>query len=104
MLTITHGRGFQMKFPNGVIASVQWGTANYCDRSSFNIYDYGIEMKTEMWESPNAEVAAWLDNDNGVRRNWVTRDLYPDDDYNDDVIARLDVTAVMDFLNRCQNF
>jgi len=32
---ITQGKGFQMKFDNGYMVSVQWGSMNYCDNRTF---------------------------------------------------------------------
>jgi len=64
MFNITQGKGFQITFENGCTVSIQFGTGNYCEKRSFDA-KYGSEKLNDMWESPNAEIAAW-DKDN----NW----------------------------------
>ena len=72
MFKITGGKGFQLTFPNGWTASVQWGIGNYCDH-------YSLSLRTgEDWDRANrdagsngsmtAEIAAW-DRD-GVWHNF----------------------------------
>ena len=34
--SVTMGKGFQMKLPNGWIVSIQFGSMNYCDNRSFS--------------------------------------------------------------------
>ena len=76
---ITSHSGFHMIFENGWTASVQFGPGNYCS----NHYNWNFdEPKTKnMWESYDAEVAAWpkdgkmveLQNGNTVG-GWVSAD------------------------------
>jgi hypothetical protein len=102
---ITMGKGFQMKFPNNVVASVQWGQCNYCEQRKlvFTAEEMDIERKAEVWGSNDAEVMAWIERD-GKDVGTITKDLFPDQDLRDDVIARLNPAEVLDFLNRCANF
>jgi hypothetical protein len=51
------GRGFQMRFDNGYMISVQFGNGNYCDNhSSQNSWSDVLEVQ-ERYTSSNAEVA-----------------------------------------------
>lgn len=59
----TQNKGFQMKFENGLTISVQFGTMNYCERRKFDL-DYLSEMKTDIVQSADAEIAIWDENDN----------------------------------------
>lgn len=105
---ITQGQGFQLRFPNNVVASVQWGVVNYCENRSLTPDASGKELRTlateGFWDSNNAEVMAWVEDDNASAedRNSITKKLYPQS--RDVVIARLNVTEVMDFLNKCANY
>ena len=51
--SITDGKGFHVRFANGVIVSVQWGYGNYSDN-----YDNRDAM-TAAPPSATAEVAVW---------------------------------------------
>jgi hypothetical protein len=100
---ITMGKGFQMKFPNGVVASVQWGNSNYVeDRELYA--PYGAEQKEMIWGRNNAEIMAWVENDEGKESRTVTKELYPNEDMADTVKGWLNPAEVLDFLNRCANF
>jgi hypothetical protein len=105
---ITQGQGFQLVFPNKVCASVQWGVVNYCENRSLTPDASGKELRqltTEgFWDSNDAEVMAWVEDDNASAddRNSITRKLYPDT--RDVVIARMNVTEVMEFLTKCANY
>jgi len=63
MITITKNKGFQLQFENLTI-SVQIGSMNYCSRKS-HLSEYGSEIKQELVQSEDAEIAIW-DKDN----NW----------------------------------
>ena len=52
----TQNKGFGITFQNGFTISVQWGTFNYCEKKNLET-DIGEEMKTNRWESKNAEIA-----------------------------------------------
>lgn len=59
-LTITAGKGFQLKFENGWTASVQWGGGNYCDNYTHPIGQAGsVADEYGNYNSENAEIAAW---------------------------------------------
>lgn len=72
----TLNKGFNMTFANGITASVQWGTGNYCD----NHFSTDLSFSKEA-SSDTAEVAAW--NESG---EWVTNKFY---DTCDDVVGYL---------------
>lgn len=61
MFSITGGKGFQLTFPNGWTASVQWGAGNYCE--NYNVMEYEnpfrIDEKLMRYQSQTAEIAAW---------------------------------------------
>lgn len=63
MIRITRNKGFQLTFENKLTISVQIGNMNYCSRKSmFAAYDQ--EMKMEIVESKDAEIAIWDDKNN----------------------------------------
>jgi hypothetical protein len=61
MFSITGGKGFQLTFPNGWTASVQWGAGNYCE--NYNVMEYEnpfvLNPNLRKYESQTAEIAAW---------------------------------------------
>jgi hypothetical protein len=107
-LRITMAKGFQMKFPNGVVASVQWGTANYCEQRSVAPEATHAEIKeatnSGIWGSDNAEVMAWLENGEGVDLKDLTSQILPDRKVSAEVLGFLDASEVLDFLNKCAEF
>lgn len=93
MFTSTYNKGFHMELPNGVTVSVQWGPGNYCTRR--NEADIFEPNKHRLWDSEDAEVMAWTnENPTGIRVKGVE---YDSSDY---VIGHLDVTQVIDFINK----
>ena len=50
-----HGKGFNMKFPNGFSLSVQFSEFNYCDRRTYEPFEN--KEDGEHWESETAEIA-----------------------------------------------
>lgn len=64
--TTNKNRGFQMKFNNGFVISVQWGTVNYCEVQD-NLAEWKIEMKTNHWESETAEIAVFNEKQQMIR-------------------------------------
>ena len=56
MLSITQHKGFRMTFENGWTVSVQFGPGNYCEVQH---KDYNAPSTSALWNSQNAEVAAW---------------------------------------------
>jgi hypothetical protein len=62
---ITYGKGFQIRFQNGYMISVQFGATNYISNRSF--FDFGVPSGG----SVDCEVAIFDKNDNYVRHpNW----------------------------------
>jgi hypothetical protein len=85
-------KGFHMILPNGVLVSVQWGPGNYCSRSHET--DIFEPAKRAKWGSETAEVMAWTsENPTGIHVKGVEYS-------NDVVIGHLDVTQVIDFINK----
>lgn len=59
-IKITSGKGFHLKFSNGVTVSVQLGWGNYCaNRDNDAVRDYPTPPNE--CASPDAEVAIWCD-------------------------------------------
>ena len=89
VFTSTMNKGFHMELPNGVTVSVQWGPGSYCSRR--NVPD----ISDKIWDSETAEVMAWSkDSPAGIRVKGVEYDS------SDVVIGHLDVTQVIDFINK----
>ena len=63
MFKITMGKGFHVKFENGVILSTQFGYGNYCDNN----------MKRNEGEVScrNAEIAIWIDGEEGFITGYI---------------------------------
>ena len=53
-LTITQGKGFQMRFENNYTISVQFGRGNYCQNKNANHNEF-----KDWCESEDAEIAVW---------------------------------------------
>jgi hypothetical protein len=85
MLAITQGKGFQITFPNGWTASVQFGTGNYCDNRSHEVFNGYHSCE-------NAEIAAWR----GERR---INDVWHNFADGDHVKGWVKANEVLDFLN-----
>jgi hypothetical protein len=51
MLTITQGKGFRLKFENGLTISVQFGKESYCSQKG--------QPQQSLQESEDAEIAIW---------------------------------------------
>lgn len=86
MITITKNKGFQLQFENLTI-SVQIGNMNYCSRKSL-MSEYDSEMKEELVQSEDAEIAIW-DKDN----NWF-------DFGHDQVLGYVPTNEVGDWIGR----
>jgi hypothetical protein len=54
----TMNKGFRITFDNGWAVSVQWGSFNYCEHHN-GATPFGVEMRTNIWHSRNAEVAVF---------------------------------------------
>ena len=68
MFRTTGNKGFQITFSNGYTLSVQFGPGNYVtDRSS----DYLAPMKTEFWESKDAKLASWSEEETAATKPTV---------------------------------
>lgn len=65
-ISTTNGRGFQLRFPNGVVMSTQFGAGSYCANRDSR------DWKPDTLQSGNAEVAFFMD---GCKREWRTREI-----------------------------
>lgn len=59
--SVSGNKGFQLTFENGYTISVQWGPMNYCEKRDYSPHAYDMPMKALVWQSKDAEVAAWRD-------------------------------------------
>ena len=80
--------GFQVSFPNGWTASVQWGWGNYCENRDED------KWNPEFLESRNAELAAFPTGESYSQDEWL---FFPEE--NDVVKGWQNVSQVMSFLN-----
>jgi hypothetical protein len=107
-MRITMGKGFKMLFPNGVLASVQWGTSNYCENRSLITTTpedvVAANNRAGSEGSDTAEVCAWLETPGASMddRNSIIQKLYPGNA--DIVIGWLPPADVVEFLNKCMNY
>lgn len=85
---VTDGKGFQMRFPNGFIVSVQWGPHNYIDADR-RWFSPNAPSDLRAWDSNTAEVAVMDSDYNFVRTPWA----------DDDVMGHCDPARVLDVMN-----
>jgi hypothetical protein len=100
VFSITAGKGFQIKFANGVMASVQFGPGNYCSRKHTGWREPAkVALTGEAWESPDAEVAFfWTEVVPGA---WCTREVFRiarDEEINDDVYGHVSPNELLPLL------
>ena len=98
-IRICDNKGFHLDMLNGVTVSVQLGPGNYCDSDVSNA-DWDAPKNVigtdEMWGSNTAECAAYV---TGSNLAWVEVPGYTDA-VGDDVAGHLNVSQVLDFINR----
>jgi len=70
-MRITHGRGFQITFSNGVTISVQFGPNNYCDNREYSLRVTEASFGEE--GCANAEIAFW-----DASEVWITKEFTRD--------------------------
>ena len=101
-IRICDNKGFHLDLPNNVTVSVQIGPGNYCDSDVSNA-DFDAPKKAidsdEHWGSNTAECAAYV---TGTNLSWVAVPGYTDA-VGDDVAGHLNVSQVLDFINRASN-
>ena len=69
MFTANRGVGFQIKFPNGVVISVQFGQFHYCNNNT--------RSPLGDMECATAEVALFLTNDcDPYHPDWITSEAF----------------------------
>ena len=84
--------GFQITFANGLTASVQWRSGNYCD-------NHFSRFTTDFQESNTAEVAV-LDS----RGEFVNMNYFYDGTNDDEVAGYLSSDQVAEFLYKVSTF
>jgi hypothetical protein len=98
-IRICDNKGFHLDMLNGVTVSVQIGPGNYCDSDVSNA-DWDAPKNVigtdEMWGSNTAECAAYV---TGSNLAWVEVPGYTDVG-GCDVAGHLNVSQVLDFINR----
>ena len=90
--------GFQLDFPNGWTASVQWGPGNYCTNRDMQANAFKDDIK--FLESETAEIAAWVTN---LRTTSTTDGWYKFED-GQEVQGWQNMEQVMEFLNKVRSF
>ena len=100
-IRICDNKGFHLDMLNGVTVSVQLGPGNYCDSDVSNAdWDAPREAMNsdsdQHWGSNTAECAAYV---TGSKLAWVKVPGYTDV-AGDDVCGHLNVSQVLDFINR----
>lgn len=82
-------KGFHITFENGCTVSVQFGVGNYCEnRDRWNVEN---EADSIMWDSRDAEIAAWDANGDWIRPDY--------EDWGDDVSGWRHPHEVLKFIN-----
>jgi len=96
---IVEGKGVQMDLPNGVTVSIQFGPSNYADADARRQHwdaPKRAMAADEYWGSDLAECAAYV---TGSNLSWVAVPGYTDAG-GDDVCGYMNVSQVLDFINR----
>jgi hypothetical protein len=99
-IRICDNKGFHLDMLNGVTVSVQLGPGNYCDSDVSNADWSGprraMDSDRSHWGSNTAECAAYV---TGSDLAWVAVPGYTDVG-GDDVCGYMNVSQVLDFINR----
>ena len=90
--------GFQLDFPNGWTASVQWGPGNYCTNRDMQANPFKDDIK--FLQSETAEIAAWVTD---LRTTSTTDGWYKFED-GQEVQGWQNTAQVMEFLNMVSSF
>jgi hypothetical protein len=90
--------GFQLDFPNGWTASVQWGPGNYCTNRDMQANPFKDDIK--FLQSETAEIAAWVTD---LRTTSTTDGWYKFED-GQEVQGWQNMGQVMEFLNMVSSF
>ena len=93
-------KGFHIKFSNGITLSVQFGPGNYCEKQ--NSMDYEKPKKVDRWESENAEIAIWAEGGTWITKECL-KELYPEEEYLNDVKGYVTADEVADIIQWCKN-
>ena len=90
--------GFQLDFPNGWTASVQFGPGNYCSNRDMKVNPFKVDIK--FLQSETAEIAAWVTDS---RTTSTTNGWYKFED-GQEVKGWQNTAQVMEFLNMVSSF
>lgn len=93
----TMRKGFHMSFENGLTASVQWGSGNYCD-NHYIFSGYGKEDA----QSNTAEVAVWRTGSH----DFMNPNIFVPEELQtwDEVIGYMTPEQVVNFLAAVKNW
>lgn len=106
MFAINRGKGFFIKFPNGLTLSTQFGGGNYCDN-----HDESIAMSKnipEHVECKNAEIAIIDYSETEIKDLGTVRKqrLITDEvlGNGDEVKGYVDMCEWLDIFDKCRNY
>ena len=90
--SITRGRGFQMRLPNGYVVSIQFGPENYCENRCFSVMsEEWVKEQGGKVQCMTAETAVF----NSVDGEWAI----PPWDTSDSVQGRQSPEDVLKLIN-----
>jgi hypothetical protein len=97
-IRVMGNKGFHITFENGVTVSAQIGYGYYC-----NIYPHhpimsiGTEIEKKIMESPDCEVAAWIEGE----KEFITQEFF----HGEDGVRRwVNPEELLEFLNWAKNY
>lgn len=97
MLAVDRNQGFRLSFPNGVMASVQFGPGTYSEHHSSHMNPQMVNS----WDSRSAEVAAWWAD--SPQRPAITNEVMGEAGPTQ-VRGYLSAAEVAEFLDRCAHY
>jgi len=95
MFRITGGKGFRIKFKNGITISTQFGYGNYCDNHSKTEFT-GLDVKCA-----DCEVAIWDETE-----DWITGQILNTLGIDNDgsVAGRINPDQWADIVEKCKKY
>jgi len=96
---INDGKGFRIRFPNGLTLSTQIGGGNYCD--NYDHFDNIMTIPNRI-ECSNAEIAVW--NKEGI---WVTKKIVKkalNQKLDDNVMGYVSIEDWLKIFMTCKDF
>ena len=105
VFTSCGNKGFQILFPGGLIASVQWGVGNYTDMYNAEGYDTTLPMKEDTWGRNLCEIGCFREHPDKKgtleHMEWVPVHSFTTKVV-EDVRGYCDASMVVGFLNAVQ--